>query len=72
MVRGRYLYTLRSKVKVTTELCQHVGSDTITWIVFNIEFSYFIHRSMHNCERKISIYFGFKVLNFSKHFGSTL
>ena len=35
----------RSKVKVTTELCQHFGSDTITWVlVFNVQLSYFMHR----------------------------
>ena len=33
-----------SKVKVTTELCQHFGSDTITGVVLNIQLSYFIHR----------------------------
>ena len=32
------------KVKVTTELCQHFDSDTITELVFNIHLSYFIHR----------------------------
>ena len=49
MVRGRYLYILhfgvkRSKVKVTTELCQHFGSDTITWVLFNVQLWNFIHR----------------------------
>ena len=34
----------RSKPKVTTEICQHYGSDTITWVVFNIQLSYFINR----------------------------
>ena len=33
-----------SKVKVRTELCQHLGSDTITLVVFSVELSYFIHR----------------------------
>ena len=33
----------RSKAKVTTELCQHFGSDTIT-LVFNVQLLYFIHR----------------------------
>ena len=44
MARGRYLYILGSKVKVTTELCQHFGSDMITWVVFNVQLSYLIHR----------------------------
>ena len=39
-MRGRHLYIFRSKVKVTTELCQHFGSYTITWVVFNIQISY--------------------------------
>ena len=32
------------KVKVKPKLCQHFGSDTITWVVFNVQPSYFIHR----------------------------
>ena len=43
-MRGRYLNILGSKVKVTTELYQHFGSDTITLVVFNVQLSYFIHR----------------------------
>ena len=31
------------KVKVTTELCQHFGSDRNSWVVFNIQLSYSIH-----------------------------
>ena len=37
-----HLRIKRSKVKITTELCQHFCSITITWIVFNIRLSYFI------------------------------
>ena len=47
MVRGRYLYIFWSKgqrSRSSTELCQHFGSDTITWVVFNVQLSYFIHR----------------------------
>ena len=40
-----YFWVKRSKVKVTTELCQHFCSDTITGVVFNVQLSYFIHKS---------------------------
>ena len=30
----------RSIVKVTTKLCQHHGSDTITRVFFNVQLSY--------------------------------
>ena len=33
-----------SKAKVTTDLCQHFGSDAITSVVFSVQISNFIHR----------------------------
>ena len=32
-----YFWVKRSKVMVTTELCQHFGSDTITWVIYNVQ-----------------------------------
>ena len=43
MVRGRYLYILRSKVKITDELCHYICSDKITWVIFNKQLLHFIH-----------------------------
>ena len=41
--KGTYTF-LGQNVKVTSELCQHFGSDTITWVFFNVQLSYSIHR----------------------------
>ena len=35
---------LGQKVNVKTELCQYFGSDRITLVDINVQFSYFIHR----------------------------
>ena len=40
-----YFGAKRSKVKVTTERCHPFSSDTITWQVFNVQHSYFLHLS---------------------------
>ena len=37
-----YFGVKSTKVKATTELCQDFGSDTITWVVFNVQLSYFM------------------------------
>ena len=61
-----------SKVKVTMILCQHFGSDTITWVLFNIQLSYFIHRCRIVRRRYLYI-FGSKVkvtMELCQHFGS--
>ena len=43
MVRGGYLYILGSKCQGHNGTFQHFGSGTITWVVFSIQLSYFIH-----------------------------
>ena len=61
----------RSKVKIATELCHPFGSDTITWVDFNVQLSYFIQ--MQHGERKIPIHLWSKVKVTSElcqHFGS--
>ena len=49
-------YPLESKVKVVAELCKHFGSDTISWIVLNLQF--FICCTYARWWEEDSIYFG--------------
>ena len=54
------------------ELCQHFGSNTITWVVFNVPLSYFIHRCRMARGRYLYI-LGSKVkatTELCQHFGS--
>ena len=37
-----YFGIKRSKIKVTRELCQHFGPDTISLVVFNLQISYIV------------------------------
>ena len=51
--RDKDTYTcLYQKVKVTTEPSQYFDSDTITWVVFNRQLSYFIHTCRFNIVTK--------------------
>ena len=60
----------RSKV-VTMELCQHFGSDMITWVVFNLQLSYLVLTLW--LEEDTYAFWGLKVkvtMELCQHFGS--